>query len=107
MGGGAAIRERKSGDVWGILCGSDAIRRGDCQAAASGGQLSHGDGFQLPRRMDVPSGSLRAVVQRVVVQWTGTGYYAASNRESQQPSRGWQRNASGFVPGDPSRVVNG
>src|SRR5213080_179253 len=47
-----------------------------------------GDGFQLPRRMDVPRGSLRAVVQRVVVQRTGTGYDAASHRERHQPSGG-------------------
>src|SRR6266576_2521360 len=88
MGGGAAIRERKSGDVWGILCGSDAIPRGDCQAAASGGHLSHGDGFQLPRRMDVPRGSLRAVVQRVVVQRTGTGYDAATTEKGINPLEG-------------------
>src|SRR5205807_2703665 len=68
MGGGAALFEWESRDVWRVVRRSDAISGGDCEATAPGRDLSNRDGVELSRRVDLSGRRVRAVVQRVVVR---------------------------------------
>src|SRR6202790_5764610 len=66
VGGGAAILERQGGNVRRIVRGRDAVFGGDCQAAASGGDLPDGDGVELSRWMEGSGGRGRKMFQQMV-----------------------------------------
>src|SRR6266849_9594405 len=88
MGGGASLRERQGGNVWGIVRGRNAISCGDRQAAAPCGHLPQCYRVELPRWLDVPGRRLRAVVQRIVDHRTGGEHYAAARGVGTERDRG-------------------
>ena len=58
VGCGAALFERKSGNVWRVVRGRDAVFGGNCEAAPFRGDLPDGDGLELSRRVDVSGRSV-------------------------------------------------
>src|ERR1700675_2154090 len=84
MGGRAALFEWKSGDVWRVVRGRDAVSCGDRQAAPFGGDLSDSDGVELSRWVDVSGRGVRAVVQRIMEHRTGDEHDAAARRREQR-----------------------
>src|SRR5258708_36497464 len=66
VGSGPSLLEWEGGNVWRVVRGRDPIPGGDRAPSAPGGNLSHGDGVELSRRLDVSGRSGRAVVQRIV-----------------------------------------
>jgi hypothetical protein len=71
----------KVGMFGGSYVGDDAVFGGDREAAAPGGNLPDGDGFELSRWVDVPGRGVRTVVQRIVDVGTGEEHHAAASGE--------------------------
>src|SRR5260370_6231777 len=75
VGGYASVFQRKGRDVRWLLRRRDAVSRGDCQSASSGGNFPRRYRVQLSRRLDLSGRRVRAMVRRIVDDGTGRKHH--------------------------------
>src|SRR5215471_14793522 len=100
MGGNAALHKREGGHVWRIVCRCDANASGDDAATAFGGNLSHSDGVELPRKLDVSGWGVRALVQPVV-EFRTCGEYGNETLERFENGDRWNEYVTADGVSDP------
>src|SRR6266705_5245669 len=100
MGRNVAIYERKSRDVWRIVCRRNTNAGGADEAAASDGDLPYSDGFELSRELDVSGRSVRTVVQPIVDFRTGGKYGNAAVERIEDRDRWHKDSAADGISGD-------
>src|SRR2546430_2207005 len=100
MGRNVAVYERKSGDVRRFICRRDTNAGSADEAAASCGDLSNGDGFELSRELDVSGRRVRTVVQPIVDFRTGGKYGNAAVERIEDRDRWHEDSAADGISGD-------
>src|SRR5260370_33736487 len=98
MGCSASLFEWKSGDVRRIVRWGDTIPGSYRKAATPGGNMSDGDGVELPRWMDVSGRSIRTVVQRIVDERVGNKHHAAEGGTRRRSDGRQAGGAADFLP---------
>src|SRR5882724_8020275 len=100
MGRFAAVFQWKSRNVRRVICRRDTDARSSDETAASCGDLSHGDGFELSRELDVSGRSVRTVVQPILDFRTGGKYGNAAVERIEDRDRWHEDSAAGGISGD-------
>ena len=81
-----ALLQRQGGHVGRIVCGRHADAGSDRSSAAPGGHLPRGYGQQLSRKLDLPGGRIRAMVQPVLDFGPGPGHVQSQRSQQYQCS---------------------
>src|SRR5882757_24164 len=100
MGRFAAVFQWKSGNVRRVICRRDTNVSSSDEAAASCGDLSNGDGFELSRELDVSGRRVRTVVQPIVDFRTGGKYGNAAVERIGDRDRWHEDSAADGISGD-------